>query len=201
MPLSRVELLQQLENIRLEKNSGTMLTTTQNKRCASITLSDGEIVAATYGTLFGLEALKALTDTEFLSSTFKKNHMLRVPIAEISDPQQAHHLLEAHGFKFSPPVPAPAEPAGSGQVKPREPAPSAYQAPVTSAPVVINKAMLATIEAVANDVLKKPRGSEVFHEALSQLDDELEEADARQLLLVLMIDQIEDGQAAERFVK
>jgi hypothetical protein len=205
MSLSRSELLQQLENIRQEKSTGTMLVTTQNQRCASITLSNGEIVAATFGTSFGLEALKALTTSEFLSSTMKKNYNLRFPMAEIEDPQAAHRILETGDFKFSPPQPKAATEPVPAPVNSSPPSKQAaeYKPAATENPArpLINKAILATIEALTNDILSKPRGSEVFREALSQIDDDLEEKYALQLLLVLIIEQIEDAATADRFAQ
>jgi hypothetical protein len=41
----------------------------------------------------------------------------------------------------------------------------------------------------------------VFQEALSQIDDDLEEKYALQLLLVLIIEQIEDAATADRFAQ
>lgn len=205
MSLSRSELLQQLEDMRREKSTGTMLVTTKNQRCASITLSNGEIVAATYGTTFGLEALKALSENEFLSSSLKKNYNLRFPMAEIDDPQAAHRVLETGDFKFSPAAPAAAaefrpEPAVSAPV-PKPPARTEPAAANNPATPVISKAILVTVEALANDILGKPRGSELLQEALVQIDDDMEEKYALQLLLVLMMEQIEQAETANRFAQ
>ena len=72
--------------------------------------------------------------------------------------------------------------------------------PQDDTPAPVERSAFKTVGNIAREVLGTERGLAIFQTALDQLDEELEDENALQLLLVLMIDQIEEPDASDRFI-